>query len=337
MAPGEAAGLLPAGASAGAGWAGGAACGPGRDTPAWDLPAWDLPAWDLPAWNFSDRDFPGLLAGAEAGPLFWPAARPDQESAWYGHVPFAHWLVSALRPALVVELGTHNGVSFLAFAEAARRLSGHTRCIAVDLWRGDAHAGFYDDTVHDGLAAVVADRYRDIAELWRMRFDQAVAQVADGSIDLLHIDGRHRYEDVREDFLSWRPKLSRRAVVLLHDTEERREDFGVWRFWAEIRDRVPHFGFTHAHGLGVLAMGAEVPDAVARLAACASHDVADTLRARFAALGARHEAEQAWHASARDNAVLRAHIARLQAHIEALAGYAAGLERALAEPPASGR
>jgi hypothetical protein len=50
-----------------------------------------------------------LLASPVLDPLFRPQARSGIASAWHAHVPFAQWLVSATRPALIVELGTHNG------------------------------------------------------------------------------------------------------------------------------------------------------------------------------------------------------------------------------------
>jgi hypothetical protein len=31
-------------------------------------------------------------------------------SAWWEHVPIAHWLIAKLKPQTVVELGTHYGV-----------------------------------------------------------------------------------------------------------------------------------------------------------------------------------------------------------------------------------
>ena len=49
----------------------------------------------------------------------------------------------------------------------------------------------------------------------RCTFAEALQHFPDGSVDLLHIDGRHFYEDVKEDYESWLPKLSDRAVVLL--------------------------------------------------------------------------------------------------------------------------
>ena len=78
----------------------------------------------------------------ELDPLFWPASRAGIESAWVVHIPFAHWIVTVHRPRFIVELGTHNGVSYSAFCEAVQRAKLDCRCVAVDTWQGDEHAGF---------------------------------------------------------------------------------------------------------------------------------------------------------------------------------------------------
>src|SRR5688572_9605579 len=74
-------------------------------------------------------------------PLFWKAERIGQPSAWWTHVPFAHWIVAAATPRLLVELGTHAGVSYSAFCQAVRTARLPTQCWAVDTWEGDPHAG----------------------------------------------------------------------------------------------------------------------------------------------------------------------------------------------------
>ena len=183
-------------------------------------------------------------------------ARPDYRvpSAWSGHLAFAGWLVEEHRPSMVVELGTHRGLSFMAFCQAVADNRIDCRCFAVDTWQGDPHAGIYGEEVYSEVSSYRASRYAGFTELLRMRFDDALEYFEDGSVDLLHIDGMHTYDAVKHDFETWLPKLSERAVVLLHDTSVREREFGVWRYWDELREKYPSFEFTHSHGLGVVAL-----------------------------------------------------------------------------------
>ena len=187
--------------------------------------------------------------------------RLSELSAWNEHTPFAMWLVDALRPGSIVELGTHTGVSFCAFTQAVKTLALQSACYAIDTWEGDAHTNLskdaYASDVFGDLRRHHNPRYGSFSTLIRSTFEDAAAGFADGSIDLLHIDGYHTYEAVRSDFETWAPKLSGRAVVLFHDINERGGTFGAWRFWDEIRTRHPSFQFHHGHGLGVLAVGPE--------------------------------------------------------------------------------
>jgi hypothetical protein len=217
--------------------------------------------------------------------LFWPATRPRTDSAWLGHIPFAHWIIGAARPKLLVELGTHSGASHAGFCEGVVRNGFDTRCFAVDTWEGDKHVGGYGEDIYAGLETFNRERYAAFSTLLRKTFDDALGDFADGSIDLLHIDGLHTYEAVKHDFESWQPKLSDRAVVLFHDTSETRDDFGVWRFWGELSTRYPSFAFTHFHGLGVLQVGAALDGPATALFALDDEAERQVVRDRFEALG----------------------------------------------------
>ncbi len=207
-------------------------------------------------------------------------------STWLGHIPFAFWLVTTHQPKVVVELGTHNGSSYMAFCQAIERSGFAASAYAIDTWRGDEQTGFYGEDVFADVTAYHDRRYLAFSRLVRSTFDQALDHFADGSIELLHIDGFHAYGAVKHDFDAWRPKLSDRAIVLMHDINVRERGFGVWRLWEELIVDHPHFAFQHHHGLGVLGIGSDPPPALRSLIeATADESDAVELRTCFARLG----------------------------------------------------
>ncbi len=179
------------------------------------------------------------------------------DGAWAGHIPFAFWLMDALRPSTFVELGVHKGNSYTAFCQAVLDLHLETSCYGVDTWKGDEHAGHYGDAIYDEFKLFHDAKFSAFSRLLRATFDDSLEYFTDGSIDLLHIDGLHTYDAVRHDFETWRPKLSSRAIVLFHDINVRERNFGVRRLWDELTGSLerPSFAFDHSNGLGVLAYG----------------------------------------------------------------------------------
>jgi predicted O-methyltransferase YrrM len=165
-----------------------------------------------------DATIEALLA-AELDVVHWPSSRSGSVIAWWGHVPFAHWLVKSSRPRMIVELGTHASVSYAAFCEAVLREALEARCFAVDTWLGDEHAN--SEQVYEEFSGFHDARYSAFSKLIRSTFDDALHHFKDGSIDLLHIDAWHTYEAMKHDFESWLPKMLDRGVVLFHDANVR--------------------------------------------------------------------------------------------------------------------
>jgi glycosyltransferase involved in cell wall biosynthesis/GT2 family glycosyltransferase len=254
-----------------------------------------------------------LLSAEQLASLFWRPARVDVASAWFAHIPFAYWLVTVARPRSIVELGTHNGVSYSALCEAVLHARLDTRCYAVDTWKEDDRQGRDGQEVFDDLRRFHDAHYGGFSELLRCRFDEALAYFSDASIDLLHIDGSHSYDDVKRDFASWLPKLSDRAIVLFHRTNLRERGFGVWRLWQELREAYPSFEFLHDHGLGMLVVGKQASSTAMALAETKDATAVNAIRERFALLGERWEME--WRCRVLDD-----EIGHRDAKIKELAG-----------------
>ena len=175
-------------------------------------------------------------------------------SAWIGHAPFLKFLVREQKPRLFVELGVYNGFSYFVGCQSIQECQLNSKAFAVDHWLGDSQAGFFDDSVFQGVKTL-NQKYSSFSTLLKMSFDEAIDQFENSSIDLLHIDGFHSYESAKKDFESWLPKMSSSAIILLHDIHVRRNTFGVYLFWKELKKNYRTIEFVGSHGLGVVFLG----------------------------------------------------------------------------------
>jgi hypothetical protein len=173
-------------------------------------------------------------------------------STWVDHVPFGHDLVAALRPRLLVELGTQRGLSYFTFCQAMKENGIDGLAYAVDTFEGDAHTGVDEKSLFEEVNRYNRQNYNGFSYLMRMLFQDAAAHFEADTIDLLHIDGLHTEEAVTEDFTTWYPKVRPGGIILFHDVRARLLDFGTWRFWDAVEKTHETFVFNHGFGLGVL-------------------------------------------------------------------------------------
>ena len=61
----------------------------------------------------------------------------------------------------------------------------------------------------------------DIVTHFRMTSAEYLQSQPAEEIDLLYVDGDHRYEGVLHDFVRFRPRMAERGIVLAHDVDER--------------------------------------------------------------------------------------------------------------------
>ena len=84
---------------------------------------------------------------------------------------------------------------------------GNCRLFGIDSWAGDIHMGDYGgDSVYSDLSTYISDKFPS-ATLVREKFEDAAKTVDNNCVDLLHIDGLHTYDAVKQDFETWREKI----------------------------------------------------------------------------------------------------------------------------------
>ena len=174
-------------------------------------------------------------------------------SAWTGHKDFANWLVKHMQPKITVELGVDHGFSLFSLA-----VDNPGQVYGIDLFEGDAHAGGRNP--EEQFAAVEKFRTNNgftNVTLIKDKFS-AVAATWTEKVDILHIDGLHHYDSVKEDYETWAPHLHEKSVILFHDTAAFPD--GPGRFLTE--QTLPRASFSHSAGLGVMTADQELLDAI---------------------------------------------------------------------------
>jgi predicted O-methyltransferase YrrM len=124
--------------------------------------------------------------------------------------------------ATIVEIGSFHGRSAIVLALGA---GDRARVWAIDPHagsdrgpgeiRGALDTGERDKvTFHANLAAAeVADRVEHLR-----RFSDMAHGDVDGAIDLLHVDGAHRYAPARDDVADWGARVRPGGRMLIHDS-----------------------------------------------------------------------------------------------------------------------
>jgi SAM-dependent methyltransferase len=130
---------------------------------------------------------------------------------------------AALRPpARVVEIGSFQGRSTIVLATAAPE---GVEVVAVDPHAGNDRgpqeiAGFEAEAADDNrrfeanlAAAGVRERVRHVR-----RFSHEALVDVDGDVDLLYVDGAHRFGPARDDIRRWGDRVRPGGTLLIHDS-----------------------------------------------------------------------------------------------------------------------
>ncbi len=178
--------------------------------------------------------------------LFLSNLDDDPIPTWTGHRQFAEWLVNYKKPEVIVDLGVDHGFSTFCFA-----MPRIGKVYGIDSFEGDVHSGQRDAHTYNYVMQKREKLFmQDNIEFIQGYFDD-VAKTWTKPIDILHIDGLHTYEAVKNDYETWSKFVKDDGVILFHDTCVEERNFGVKQFFEEIE--LPKFNFTQSYGLGVVS------------------------------------------------------------------------------------
>lgn len=198
----------------------------------------------------------GALPSLSSRVMFW---RPKFlcESDWLDHVPFAFWLIESVKPRILVELGVAAGASYFAFCQAMDKLNVVGRCYGFDKWTARNETQFQSAQKYN------QQQYEEFSRLESEHWTGAARHFLDHSVDLLHINPTADSENLSAVFQSWLPKLSEKAVVLLHHSQSAAKQVAELKLQLQAQYR--HFEFLQQHGLLVVVIKEIPSDSLSRL------------------------------------------------------------------------
>ncbi len=136
-----------------------------------------------------------------------------------------------------VEIGTHKGGSASLIS---RYLPPGVRLTTIDTFE-EASEGSFPPQKKPPTYEEAKRTIQKQGETSKVKiikgYSWEVAEAWTGEIDMLFIDGDHRYKAVKEDFKSWEPYLIKDGYILMHDVNRYE---GVTRTYEEIL-RSPRF------------------------------------------------------------------------------------------------
>lgn len=185
-------------------------------------------------------------------------------SPWSGHRRFAYDLISFYEPDILVELGSFYGCSSFSFMQAIKDFHLKTKIYPVDLWEaGDTFTSHdYEQDVFGFFEKIRKKEFGHInVDMLKMTFDEASKKFMDNTIDILHIDGSHLYEDVKHDYMTWISKVKADGIILFHDISEQLlydNILGSCIFWKELKQNYKWtLEMPYSWGLGILFLSKE--------------------------------------------------------------------------------
>lgn len=180
-----------------------------------------------------------------------PTIRPLQDR--FEFVGLAN-ILATQPPKTMLEIGTYRGGTLFVFARLAQP---DATLISLDL--PNSRFGNLSRRLQEplfrrfvrGKQQLLLLRQDSHAEETRCK----VKQCLDRPLDFLFIDGDHSYDGVKADFEMYSPFVRSGGMIAFHDIAHIPTDFGVNRFWNEIKSRYKNQEIINSRGAETMGIG----------------------------------------------------------------------------------
>ncbi len=153
------------------------------------------------------------LGAVPIQPGFPRHMRTEEEGTLRGLVSMYEYVAATGRAGIGVEVGCYQGES----SEIAANFFDHLTC--VDNWGPGFEGG--EEAFDERMAAF------DNCDKFKLPSQDAAPHFENGSLDLVYIDAMHDYDNVKQDILSWFPKVRMGGYVCGHDYSDQEGHMGV--------------------------------------------------------------------------------------------------------------
>ena len=208
---------------------------------------------------------------------------------WVNHIPFISCVLEQQYSENLVYLGSNLDFSYISLCQCVAENNLNTKLWAIQTEAEDIEKNSGLSTAQAKLDEIHKIYYSKFSQILRKSSDEAVNFFENESIDILIIDSNDRYELIHQTFANWLPKLSKKSILLFHNTCSTNSNCGAFQLQAELQKKYLNINFSHGHGLGVFLVGEKQSEFLMGLCTPEEINYQKNAQILFSKLGSRLE------------------------------------------------
>lgn len=208
---------------------------------------------------------------------------------WVNHIPFISWILEQQYSENLVYFGSNPDFSYISLCQCVVENNLNIKLWAIETKDVEIEKNLGLSTAQLKLHEIHQIYYSKFSQILRKNSDEAVNFFENESIDILIIDSNDRYELIHQTFTNWLPKLSKKSILLLHNTCSTTSNCGASQLQSELQKKYLNLNFMHGHGLGVFLIGEKKSEYLLKLCAPEEINYQKNAQILFSKLGSHLE------------------------------------------------